>query len=179
MSACYISVWRPEVSHISFSIFCPPSAWQAALFIGLGIFSFWPALVGDNCCEICHSFRPLTSSAYAVCKRKVSWLFSRGQPLFGEISIFYFLFAPFCLIYFLSSTCFGLMWEGRKKMLMIFVAIGFSKRLETHDTTCFILKDVSYSIFSDARWKHFNHSLNNRIDTCLIKGIICKWFEME
>lgn len=101
------------------------------------------ASFGDNCCEICHSFRPLTSSAYAVCKRKVSWLFSRGQPLFGEISIFYFLFAPFCLIYFLSSTCFGLMWEGRKKMLMIFVAIGFSKRLETHDTTCFNLKDVS------------------------------------
>lgn len=26
------------------SIFCPPSAWQAALFTGLGIFSFWPAL---------------------------------------------------------------------------------------------------------------------------------------
>lgn len=44
VSVCYISAWRPEVSHISFSIFCPPSAWQAALFIGLGIFSFWPAL---------------------------------------------------------------------------------------------------------------------------------------
>lgn len=100
------------------------------------------ASFGDNCSEIYRSFQPLTSSAYAVCKRKVSWLFSRGQSLFGEISIF-FPFAPFCLIYFVSSTCFELMWEGRKKMLMISVAIGFSKRLETHDTTCFNLKDVS------------------------------------
>lgn len=63
------------------------------------------ASFGDNCSEIYRSFQPLTSLAYAVCKRKVSWLFSRGQSLFGEISIF-FPFAPFCLIYFVSSTCF-------------------------------------------------------------------------
>lgn len=48
------------------------------------------ASFGDNCSEIYRSFQPLTSSAYAVCKRKVSWLFSRGQSLFGEISIFSF-----------------------------------------------------------------------------------------
>lgn len=69
-------------------------------------------------------------------------VFSGSIFIWGDFH-FFFSFAPFCLIYFVSSTCFELMWEGRKKMLMISVAIGFSKRLETHDTTCFNLKDVS------------------------------------
>lgn len=139
VSVCYISAWRPEVSHISFSIFCPPSAWQAALFTGLGIFSFWPALATIVLRFTAASNHWLLQHMLSANERSVD---SRGQSLFGEISIF-FPFAPFCLIYFVSSTCFELMWEGRKKMLMISVAIGFSKRLETHDTTCFNLKDVS------------------------------------
>lgn len=59
-------------------------------------------------------------------------------------------------------------------MLMIFVVIGFSKRFEIYDIMCFNLKDVFQSIFFDVWWKYFNYSLNNRIDICLIKGIICK-----
>lgn len=73
------------------------------------------ASFGDNCCEICHSFRPLTSSAYAVCKRKVSWLFSRGQPLFGEISVFLFFI---CSLLFNLFPKLHLLWahvRGKKK----------------------------------------------------------------
>lgn len=141
VSVCYISAWRPEVSHISFSIFCPPSAWQAALFIGLGIFSFWPALATIVLRFTAASNHWLLQHMLSANERSVDCFL--GVNLYLERFPFLFPFAPFCLIYFVSSTCFELMWEGRKKMLMISVAIGFSKRLETHDTTCFNLKDVS------------------------------------
>lgn len=141
VSVCYISAWRPEVSHISFSIFCPPSAWQAALFIGLGIFSFWPALATIVLRFTAASNHWLLQHMLSANERSVDCFL--GVNLYLERVPFFFPFAPFCLIHFVSSTCFELMWEGRKKMLMISVAIGFSKRLETHDTTCFNLKDVS------------------------------------
>lgn len=123
------------------SIFCPPSAWQAALFIGLGIFSFWPALATIVLRFTAASNHWLLQHMLSANERSVDCFL--GVNLYSERFPFFFPFAPFCLIYFVSSTCFELMWEGRKKMLMISVAIGFSKRLETHDTTCFNLKDVS------------------------------------
>lgn len=141
VSVCYISAWRPEVSHISSASFVlqvpgkrrSSPAWEFSPFGQLWRQLFWdlPQLPTIDFFSICC----LQTKGQLI-------VFSGSIFIWGDFH-FFFSFAPFCLIYFVSSTCFELMWEGRKKMLMISVAIGFSKRLETHDTTCFNLKDVS------------------------------------
>lgn len=140
VSVCYISAWRPEVSHISFSIFCPPSAWQAALFIGLGIFSFWPALATIVLRFTAASNHWLLQHMLSANERSVDCflgvnLYLERFPFFSFCSLLFNLFRK---LHLLRAHV-----RGKKKMLMISVAIGFSKRLETNDTTCFNLKDVS------------------------------------
>lgn len=74
---------------------------------------------------------------------------TKGQLIVFSGSIFIwrdFHFFSFCSLLFNLFRKLHLLRahvRGKKKMLMISVAIGFSKRLETNDTTCFNLKDVS------------------------------------
>lgn len=85
------------------------------------------ASFGDNCSEIYRSFQPLTSSAYAVCKRKVSWLFSRGQSLFGEISIF-FLFCSLLFNLFRKLHLLRAHVRGKKKNVNDFCSNWFQQK---------------------------------------------------
>lgn len=83
-----------------------------------------------------HDFQALTSPAYALCKWKVSWLFSWGQPCLDEVSI---LPPLFCLIASQAPPALFLYkieeWEWGDS-----VAVGCGEIISSENTTCFNLK---------------------------------------